>query len=73
MAARGTRVGLAVVRGRSIASFIPNGRYHGLPDANHFIQEDAPDELGRIGLGFGRRSPFGHDAGEIVEGEGGHG
>lgn len=35
-------------RGRSIAGFIPNGRYVGLPDSNHFIQEDEPEELGRL-------------------------
>lgn len=39
-------------RGRSIASFIPNGRYVGLPDSNHFLQEDAPDELGRLIVEF---------------------
>jgi len=35
-------------RGRSIAGFIPNGRYVGLADSNHFVQEDMPDELGRL-------------------------
>jgi pimeloyl-ACP methyl ester carboxylesterase len=32
-------------RGRSIARFIPNGRYIGIPTANHFVQEDAPEEF----------------------------
>jgi 2-hydroxymuconate-semialdehyde hydrolase len=41
-----------VSRGRSIAQFIPNGRYHGLPQANHFVQEDAPEELGQLIVEF---------------------
>lgn len=48
-----------VSRGRSIAKFT-NATYHELPDSNHFVPEDAPEQLARIIVATIERRSDGH-------------
>jgi pimeloyl-ACP methyl ester carboxylesterase len=42
-------------RGQELAAAIPNARFERIDGAGHLVQEDAPDELSRLIIGFFRK------------------